>query len=182
MYFIRVNGDTSHNNPAEIDFFVSNEPPQFPSKYFNYLSKCLSGNFVRIGWPDVGDLHTRNKQGALAQGYDWHNIKEYVRGYLDSFFNIPVGSTIVVPDKDNPGDLYIGTTTSKYYFYHNIPNDPYECSHRIDVKWDTDEFGKHIIYSANSLGINIHGGWWMRAFHFIQNQTVIENIKNTRIS
>lgn len=180
MYFIRVNGDTAHNDPSVVNCFVANEPPRYPATYFNYVADCLAKNFVRIGWPDVGDLTTRNKTGALANCYDWHSIDQYVRDYLDGFFNIPIGSTVLMPDKDNPGNIYIGTTTSRYYYFHNLPSSPYECSHRIDVKWDTDNQGNHVIYHAGLLGINIHGGWWRYAFHIINDNAIINNVLAAR--
>ena len=180
MYFIRVNGATKHNDSKKANCFVPNEPPSFPSTYFNYLAKCLADNFVRIGWPDVGDLNTKNKQNALAKCYDWQSVKQYVRDYLDGFFNIPIGSTVLMPDKQSPGDLYIGTTTSNYYFYYNVPNEPYECSHRIDVNWDIDGQGNHVIYQASQLGINIHGGWWRYAFHIVDNMDIQSIIKKKR--
>lgn len=180
MYFIRVNGDTAHNNPAEANCFVPNEPPLYPATYFNYLAQCLAGNFVRIGWPDVGDLNTRNNQGALANCYDWQGIEQYLRDYLDGFFNIPIGSTVLMPDHGNPGDIYIGTTDSSYYFHHDVPNAPYECSHRIHVIWDIDKQGEHVIYQADQLGLNIHGGWWRKAFHNVNDIAVTNNVKIAR--
>ncbi len=176
MFFIRVNGNTAHNDPTQVGCFVPHEPPQPPATYFNYVTHCLAGSFVRIGWPDVGDLNTRNKQGALANCYDWGSIDQHVRDYLDGFFNIPIGSTVLMPSKSNPGELYIGTTKSKYYFYHNISIEPYECSHRIDVNWDADDAGNYIVYQAHQLGINIRGGWWRCAFHILNNAVIINNV------
>ena len=174
MYFIRVNGNTAHNNPQEDQCFVPGEPPHYPRTYFNYYKKCLAEGFVRIGWPDVGDLRTMDRTRVLAHCYCWEGIKQHVRNYLESFLNIPLRSTVLMPNKDNPGELSIGTTTSSYYFSHNVPHNPYECAHRINVQWDP------VRYHADELGINIQGGWWRRAFHHIEDVGIIDQIKATR--
>ena len=181
MYFIRVNGNTSHNDPNCKDCFVPEEPPTYPKTALNYFRKCLDENFVRIGWPDVGDLNARDGQGALVNCYDWKSLRPHVRKYLDGFFHIPVGSTVLMPNKDRPGDLCIGATTSKYYFFHDVPNNPYECSHRIDVNWDTDKQGNYVIYQASQLGLNIHDrSSWGHAFHHIVDDQVINKVRAAR--
>ena len=180
MYFIRVNGHTRHNDPNDQDCFVPGEPPEYPITFFNYYNKCLEGRFVRIGWPDVGDLRMADGAGAVANCYNWHDIPQHIGGYLDGFLNIPVRSTVLMPNKDNPGELAIGTTTSEYYFVHDVPNDPYECAHRIDVQWNINEQGNPIQYQANELGINIRGGWWRRAFHHIGDDNAIDCVRAAR--
>ncbi len=62
MYFIRVNGDTGHNNPKRKSCFVLGEPPAHPQTYSNYFRK-----------------------GALANCYDWETIPRHVRDYLEGF-------------------------------------------------------------------------------------------------
>lgn len=181
MYLIRVNGKTSHNDPTCADCFVPGEPPTYPKTAVNYFRKCLDENFVRIGWPDVGDLDTRDKHGALVNCYDWQRLRQHVRDYLDAFFHIPVGSAVLMPNKDRPGDLCIGTTPSRYYFSHNVPNDPYECAHRIDVNWDTDKQGNPVMYQAGQLGIDIHNrALWGRAFRHIEDEHIINKIRAER--
>jgi hypothetical protein len=100
-YFIRVNGDTLHNNPGKPSFYVPGEPPKYPATYFNALSYCLLHNIVRIGWPDTGDLRQRSqtKAGALAKGYTIVDLKPRHQNYLRTFANIAVRSTIVMPTK-----------------------------------------------------------------------------------
>ena len=183
MYLIRVNGKTGHNNPKCKSCFVPGEPPAHPQTSFNYFRKCLADDFVRIGWPDVGDLTARNRQGALTNCYDWETIPRHVRDYLEGFSQIPVGSTVLMPNKGNPGELAIGTTTSKYYFFHNVPSDPYECAHRIKVHWDTDKQGNPVMYQAKKLGINIYDrSSWGRAFHQFVDDHVINEVRSARQS
>ena len=50
-YFIRVNGESDHNNPNRRSWYVEGEPPKFPKTYFNYLDYCIENNVIRIGWP-----------------------------------------------------------------------------------------------------------------------------------
>ena len=183
MYFIRANGETGHNNPKCESCFVQGEPPAHPRTRFSYFPKCLADGFVRIGWPDVGDLNAGNRQGALANCYDWETISPHVRDYLEGFSQIPVGSTVLMPNKKNPGELAIGTTTSKYYFRPNVPNDPYECSHRIKVDWDTDKQGNPVMYQEKKLGINIHErASWGHAFHHFVDDHVINAVRSARQS
>jgi len=177
-YFIRVNGDTAHNNPSRANCYVPNEPPVYPATFFNYYQYCLDNNVVRIGWPDVGDMRIGGNPGALSKCYTL--LKPYEQSYLTRFAQIQPKSVILMPNKANPGELYIGEVTKTYRYYHNIPNDPYECSHRLGVNWDRNEHGGPIVYSANTLGINIHGGWWRWAFYEIQDSVIINNIDNAR--
>ena len=138
-YFVRVNGDTAHNNPNHTDCYVHGEPPNYPGTYYNYYNYCLDNNIVRIGWPDVGDILAGNKTNALAKCYDWNSIKPREQGYLTSFSRIPLTSIILMPNKDKPGELYLGEVKRAYRYYYNIPRDPYECSHRVGVNWDRDK-------------------------------------------
>ena len=116
MYLIRVNGQTSHNNPHCKDCFVPGEPPIYPKTTFRYFRKCLDENFVRLGWPGVGDLNTKDGKGALPNCYDWKSLRQYIRDYLDGFFHIPVGSTVLMPNIAQPGELAIGITISRTIF------------------------------------------------------------------
>ncbi|MDE0354176.1 MAG: hypothetical protein OXK20_00735 [Deltaproteobacteria bacterium] len=179
MYFIRVNGHTAHNNPNVENCFVPGEPPEYPQTFFSYYSKCLADSFVRIGWPGVGNLMDDGAE-AVADCYNWQDIPRHVAGYLHGFSLIPIGSTVLMPNSNNPGELAIGSTTSEYYFSHHVPDDPYECAHRIRVRWDTNEQGNPIQYQADELGIDIHGGWWRRAFHHIVDANVIAGVEGAR--
>lgn len=106
-YFVRVNGNTGHNNPSELDAYVKNEPPKFPKNYFNYYEYCLNNNFIRIGWPDVGDIVKGNRIGALANLYSLESVKSHIKKYLLDFSTISLQSIILMPDKDVPGDLIL---------------------------------------------------------------------------
>ena len=180
MYLIRVNGQTSHNNPHCKDCFVPGEPPIYPKTTFRYFRKCLDENFVRLGWPGVGDLNTKDGKGALPNCYDWKSLRQYIRDYLDGFFHIPVGSTVLMPNIAQPGELAIGITISRYHF-HNVADEPYECAHRIDVNWDIDTRGNHVIYQADQLGIDIHTrALWGRAFRHIGDERIINKVRAER--
>jgi hypothetical protein len=181
-YFLRVNGDTGHNNRNDTACFVPGEPPAFPNTYFNYLDFCLKKDIVRIGWPDSGDLTASvSKTGALATCYDLDTVPSHVRAYLLSFRVIALRSIILVPDKDHPGDIYICAVTGGYHYFHNVPTAPYECAHRLKVVWDKDISGHPTRYSASQLGIGIQGGFWRKAFHeFPPGDPIINNIDVVR--
>src|SRR5579859_869365 len=133
-YFVRVNGDTTHNNPGNPSCWIPGEPPTFPETYFNYADYCLTNGLIRIGWPAVGNLTRHPDVPESTPCYD--NIDPHIRAYLQDFRDIAVGSVILMPDKDRPGVLYIGTTTGPYVYTYNPPRDPYECAHRIPITWD----------------------------------------------
>ncbi len=88
-FFVRVNGDTAHNNSSSPNCYVPNEPPIFPATFFNYCQYCLDKNIVRIGWPDVGDMLIVAKSGALSNCYDLASLKPYIQDYLTAFSRIP---------------------------------------------------------------------------------------------
>ena len=163
IYFVRVNGDTLHNNSHKPNSYVPHEPPHWPKTRFNYLDFCLKRGVVRIGWPDTGDL-TKPGTGALAAAYRLGKLELYVQNYLRTFRAIPVGSLIMTPDSETPGAFHMGEVTKPYYYFHNVPEDPYECAHRLGVQWDNDGDGKFRVYQASDLGINTRGGFWRRAF------------------
>lgn len=166
-YFVRVNGETLHNNPDDPAYYVEGEPPVYPSRHFNYLEYCFRNRIVRIGWPDTGDL-TANGAGKLARGYDLASIKPHEREYMEGFRAIRTGSVILVPDKGHPGDLYIATVTRPYWYHHSIPDDPYECAHRVGVEWDLGEDGQPRLYRQEALQIP-RGGFWFRAFQNLRD-------------
>lgn len=170
-YFIRANGNTGHNDPANAACYVPGEPPKHPDNYYNGLAYCFAKNIVRLGWPDVGDLRSKDGRGALAQCYRYETLPTDKKRYLDTFRNIRVGSIILVPDKDSPGDVYIAEVTGPYNYFHDVPYDPYEHAHRFPAKWDRDKNGRPITYKASRLGIGIRGGFWLKAFFPIANSS-----------
>jgi len=180
IYFVRVNGDTAYNDSNHPKCYVSDEPPIFPQTFFNYYNLCLDQSFVRIGWPDTGDLTQPSKAGALAQCYDLMSVPTYIREYLLEFKNITVCSIILMPDKAVPGDLFIGEVQGPYHYFHNVPVAPYECAHRVSVSWDRNSQGMPIRYKANSFGINIHGGFWRYAFARLDQHHSASAILNRR--
>jgi len=147
---------------------------------YNYYDYCLRNGFIRIGWPDVGDLIKGNRSGALSNFYSLESVKTHIKNYLLDFSHTPLKSIVLMPNKDIPGNLYIGEVESSYEYYHDVPKAPYECAHRLGVKWDKDINGNPKLYHASDLNIGIIGGWWLRAFHKITNQNIIDAIDRTR--
>ena len=181
-YFVRPNGGTSHNDPSQPQCYVPGEPPTKPGGKVNYFEFCLKHGIARIGWPDTGDLRHADKRGALSQCYDIQTIKPLHRGYLEQFQKIAVGSVILLPDRDHPGILCLGDVTEGYYYFHEVPDEPYECAHRVKVRWDRNSDGV-VKYQAKKLGIDAPRGFWRRAFHQInltQKPELIERIDAAR--
>ncbi len=183
-YFVRVNGKTTHNNPDEPSWYVEGEPPKYPKQEFNYVRYCLKNGVVRIGWPDVGDLSAESKHGAAANAYDLDSVKSHVRQYLLTFRGIEPGEIILTTDKKTSGLIHIGTVTAPYSYFYEHPKHPYECAHRLGVDWDTDERGNPMKYWSRDLNIQPRGGFWLRAFHVIDQGSgateIIEAIEKVR--
>ena len=178
-YFVRVNGNTLHNDP-NTNCYIVGEPPNYPNKKFNYYRYCLEKSIIRIGWPDVGDLLIGNRANALSNCYDLNSIQTRHRNYLFAFSQIPQGSVILMPNIEIPGELYLGEVTKTYWYHYNIPIDPYECSHRISVNWDCKKDRDPVKYNSKQFGINHHIGWWRFAFYKIQNGNIIKAIDRVR--
>ena len=101
------------------------------------LRRHLREEVVRIGWPDTGNMMKPSKSGALAREYSYESLPAHVQRYLVEFRSIGIGSVILMPNPDVRAELYIGTSTSPYDYFHDLPHHPYECAHRIGVRWDT---------------------------------------------
>lgn len=56
-----------------------------------------------------GEGRAAPKTAALAQCYELYSLKLHYQGYLRAFVGIEVGSTVLMPDKDRPGEVYVGT-------------------------------------------------------------------------
>lgn len=95
-YFLRVNGDTLHNNPNRSNYYVPGELPHYPATYFNYLGFCFERNIARIGWPDTGDLNALSKTGALAQGYSLDSLQPF-HGWCRATAQRPVLPVLCAP-------------------------------------------------------------------------------------
>jgi hypothetical protein len=161
-HFVRVNGDTGHNDPAKPQCYVKDEPPRWPTRFFNYVDYCFANNLIRIGWPDTGDL--RNVSDVPARTPCYEHLHERHRRYLRNFRDIQPGEGVLMPDKQRPGVLFAGVVTTPYSYFHDVPRHPYENAHRVGVKWDRHG-GVPVEYSTDDFGISIHGGWWLWAYH-----------------
>lgn len=176
-FFIRVNGQSAHNDPKNKDCYIGDEEASFLRKgYSNYLSYCFENNIVRFGWPNVGDLSKNTPMGVKRNCYSLGSLPSYIREYLFNFRDIPMGSILLVPDRDNSGDIYI-CEVEKPYWYDT--SGPFECSHRLGVKWDRNPQGNPILYRAEKLGIS-KGGWWLRAFKEISGLEITKRIASVR--
>lgn len=182
-YFIRANGSTAHADRSKPQCFVKGEPAPPSKGYFNHIPYCVREGIARIGWPDTGDLRAAPKTGALANCYSLATLKKHVQRYLLHFRDIAVGSVVLVPDKDRPGELIMGDVTGGYTYFHCLPEHVYENAHRVAVQWDRRE-GEVLGYTANEIGLSILGGFWTRAFHRIdrtQHRKLIASIDAARM-
>jgi hypothetical protein len=162
-YFVRVNGKTVHNNPNKPDCYARDEPPAYPQTAYNHVDYCLRLDLVRMGWPGVGDL--RNLPEVPESNDCYGELNERVREHLRQFRNIPLGSGVLMPDKRHPGLLYAGEVTLPYGYFHEPPEHPFECAHRVGVRWDRDPGSSFLIeYQADDFGMSAKGGWWLWPF------------------
>ena len=163
-YFVRVNGRTAHNDPSKPDCYMEGEPPVYPATAYDYVEYCLRYDVVRLGWPGAGDLRrgvdvpeTTTCYGALS---------DHVRGHLREFREIVVGAGVLMPDPHRPGVLFAGDVTLPYSYFFELPNHPFECAHRVGVRWDLDPAtARPREYRAEELGVTTRGGWWLWAMH-----------------
>lgn len=179
-HFVRVNGDTAHNDPGKPQCFVNDEPPRWPQTYFNYADYCLTNNIIRIGWPGTGDLAKLPDVPIRTPCYD--PFYERHRRYLRSFREIRPGDGVLMPDKQRPGVLFAGEVSSPYSYFHDVPRHPYECAHRAGVKWDRAD-GVPMEYHVKDFGISIRGGWWLWAYHRLdveRYKSLVQRIEERR--
>jgi len=181
-YFVRVNGRTVHNNPNKPDCYVAGEPPTFPATAYDHVEYCLRYDLVRIGLPGAGDLR---KQADVPGGTACYGIlTDRVRDHLRAFRDIPAGAGVLMPDKRRHGVLYAGDANLPYGYFHQVPDHPFECAHRVGVRWDLDPAtGRHVEYRAEDLGVSSRGGWWLWAFHHLgaeRHREAIDRINAVR--
>jgi hypothetical protein len=163
-YFVRVNGRTAHNDPAKVDCYVEGEPPVYPATAYDYAEYCLRYDVVRLGWPGAGDLRRGEDVPDATPCYG--TFSDHVRGHLREFRSIPVGAGVLMPDRQRLGVIYAGDVTLPYSYFFEIPAHPFECAHRVGVRWDLDPAtGRPMEYRAEDLGITTRGGWWLWALH-----------------
>ena len=165
-YFVRVNGRTVHNNPDKPDCFVRGEPPAYPETAYDYVEYCLRYDLVRVGWPGTGDLR---KGADVPEGTACYGkFTDRVRDHLRTFKAIPAGTGVLMPDKRHRGVLYAGDATLPYGYFHELPNHPFECAHRVGVRWDLDPAtSRPVQYRAEAFGVSSRGGWWLWALHHL---------------
>jgi|SRR5437868_13306758 len=168
-YFVRANGRTVHNNPRKSDCYRPGEPPAYPEVAYNYVDYCLRLDLVRMGWPAVGDLRYVDDFPESLPCYGALNPR--VREHLKGFRAMPVGTGVLMPDKRHPGALYAGNVNLPYGYFHEPPDHPFECAHRVGVRWDLDpESHVPVEYHAEEFGISARGGWWLWAFHHLAGE------------
>ena len=168
-YFIRANGRTAHNDPAKPDCHVPGEPPAFPQTSFNHVDYCLGYDVVRIGWPGAGDLRRAEDVPESTRCYG--SLPNRVREYLRAFRAIRVGSGVLMPDNRRPAVVYAGDVTLPYSYFHELPTHPFECAHRVGVRWDRDPAsGLAVEYRAEELDMSSRGGWWLWPFHHLTGE------------
>ena len=113
-----------------------------------YWDECRAGQFVAMGYNEVGDL-----EGLTREEYEWRR-DEVVRRHKDEpgyakrgvdqvwrFHNIQPGNRVVA-NRGKQEVLAIGTVVGPYYFVGDQ-----DLGHRLPVKWDdqtsrqVDEYG-----------------------------------------
>jgi hypothetical protein len=162
-WFIRANGETAHNNPNDVGY-VPNEPPIYPIRKFNYYQKCLDEGFIRYGWPNTGDLRVENPIRLVSESYEYKDLGQRYKTYLQKFSSIKAGDLILMPayEKHHRGEVYLGialtvdrkrlskqpeTQQNAYYYYHDISKgDWYDCAHRVNVFWVRIKDGEFSIF------------------------------------
>ncbi|MDB5326455.1 MAG: hypothetical protein JWM57_2024 [Phycisphaerales bacterium] len=160
--FVRVNGNTAHNDSTKSKCYVPNEPPKHPATAFDYRDYCLTNSVVRIGWPATGDLRVLPSVPATTSCY---RLDDHICQYMENFRAAGLGDVVLMPDKSRPGVLYIGDVKTAYAYSFAPPVHPYECAHRLGVEWDRRCDRSFMEYDATTLGIGIHGGFWTRALY-----------------
>ncbi len=191
VWFVRSNCETAHNDPLNNkENYVPGEPL---GKKADYREKCLSDGFARIGWPNTGPLRPGFDSKRLApKGYTFESIESRYQGYLTDFASIATGDLILMPAGnrlDEVYDVHVGVVVRHnlrvwesrstqpalpaYYYFHDLPNEQYECAHRVDVMWGKDPDG--------SFGIrNIKGMNWRLAFCGVNDDVKGAAIKAAR--
>ena len=176
-YFIRVNGETCHNNSEKSECYIAGEPKE---PFFSYQEYCIKNNIVRIGWPATGDLLSKNYNHGLEECYTLEDLDQHIKEYLLSFKNIKVNDIIIMPHKEKKNTVYIGQVNKTYHYFYQLPKHPYECSHRLGVHWDLSSNNTPACYDISKLGIVNQGGYWIKAFSRIASDKIIKKIDDNR--
>jgi len=100
---------------------------------WNWAS-CLEGNFIAVGWDDMGDItglkydeFNQRRDEKLAEHSDW---KKSGVGQVWTFSRIKEGDRIVA-NQGTKKILGIGTVTGPYFFVPGVRH-----KHRLPVIWD----------------------------------------------
>ena len=168
-WFIRCNGETSHNQPGT-RVFMPGEPPAYPKRQFNYLEECLNKGFARVGFPAAGDPRSADWHSRASAAYG-NLMQPHQVGYLEQFVSIGVGDIVVIPTYQNQYEVYLGVVIPPrngvpgaagraYYYHFDIPaGDFFENAHRVDVNWARNPDGTFLAFDIPEIG-----GIWRRAF------------------
>ena len=180
VWFIRTNGGSAHNDPANPAAYVPGEPPDDPETEFDYREKCVAEGFVRIGWPNTGDLRAPGRGALVEEPYIWESLDEKHQDRLRDFAAIPTGDLVLIPAGGEVGECHLGrvvrrirrgsrgrvvmrTGLSSYHFFHDLPRgEPYECAHRLDVLWDCEPDGEPAVHAFEGLK-----GPWRHPFQHV---------------
>jgi hypothetical protein len=180
VWFVRSNAVPIHNDPVNHpDDYVAGEPNVKSEE--SYLGFCLDQGYARIGWPNTGPLQPGwdserypDSKREAANGGTFESIRRDHQRYLIDFASIKTGDLILTPSDTDVDFVHLGMVVRRdrptreilsirrsedaYYYYHAIPGDqPYECSHRVDVLWDRESFGSYGIHHIRGLN-------WRSAF------------------
>jgi hypothetical protein len=174
VWFVRSNGETGHNQRGT-KLYVPGEPPQFPARRFNYRRECLTGGFVRIGWPASGDLRELGWRTRAQDAYG--GLSSLHVGYLEQFAGIRTGDLVVIPADREKYDVHMGIVQrnsnqpvgmpgwAPYFYYYDVPaGDWYENAHRIPVQWQGTSASAPSIVAIPGLG-----GLWLKAFGRVES-------------
>lgn len=174
-WFVRCNGETLHNDPRSARY-IAGEPPVSPLRAFNYTRECLSGRFVRVGWPGAGDLRDPAWRARAALRYAGE-IKDRHLRYLDQFRSIQVDDLVAMPTGSGRYSVHVGKAlpppdavegdsggtglpTPAYYYFFDVSRGAwFENAHRVSVDWVGDLGGR-----AGDFHVPEIGGLWLRGF------------------
>jgi predicted Mrr-cat superfamily restriction endonuclease len=101
------------------------------------IQEFLEGNFVAIGWPNIGDLTGQTKEEIYTKlvsqyGYEGIRLKNTTT-VVDNFANkLVAGDLLVSP---NGGDIYIAEVVGDYTYDLSKDNEEEGYPHQRAVKW-----------------------------------------------
>lgn len=146
---------------------------------YNRLEEFLNQEIVAIGWPELGDLSTYNKndiRGYVKEQYDWNSYKVgQTVGQVNRFVNkFEDGDLVVVP---SGGNIYIGDITSDYNFDETKAPDDLGYPHQREVDWRFD--GDAI--NRSSLPGQLHDSLKGRLTVFSLEYSQVDNLLDSEL-